>query len=138
MKRENDEDSNSDEAKLEAANNNSNQVDSSPKRRRTEPLLASAMGPTASVAASRVSIVSSVKGSPKPKMSSQSKGGGGRTRLPEKLLKFLNDEPVPDVVWWMPDGNGFAYNIERVQAEFLDKHFRGTKLTSFVRSLNRW
>jgi HSF-type DNA-binding len=64
--------------------------------------------------------------------------GGGRVRLPEKLLKYLNDEPMPDVIWWMPDGNGFAYNIETVQKKFLDICFHGTKLSSFVRSLNRW
>ncbi|CAB9519519.1 HSF-type DNA-binding [Seminavis robusta] len=64
--------------------------------------------------------------------------GGGRVRLPDKLLRYLNDEPVPNVIWWMPDGNGFAYNVETVQAEFLDRYFKGTKLSSFVRSLNRW
>ena len=64
--------------------------------------------------------------------------GGGRVRLPDKLLKHLNGDPMPDVFWWMPGGDGFAYNIGRVQAEFLDVHFSGTKLASFVRSLNRW
>lgn len=137
MKRANDEENNSsDEAKPHAADN-SNQGNPPPKRRRTESL-ANTMGPTTTIVAAKVSIVGSVKGPPKQRMSSQTKSGGGRTRLPEKLLKFLNDEPVPDVVWWMPDGNGFAYNVERVQVEFLDRHFRGTKLTSFVRSLNRW
>lgn len=96
----------------------------------------------AMVFSGRASIQSSSmsKVSPQRKVSGQSKsrGGGGRMRLPEKLLKYLNDEPVPDVVWWMPDGNGFAYNIDTVQTGFLDKFFRGTKLTSFVRSLNRW
>ena len=77
----------------------------------------------------------STKGSPK-RDSSQS--GGGRIRLPDKLLKFLNDEPMPEVIWWMPDGNGFAYNAQTVQTKFLDKCFKGTKLSSFVRSLNRW
>ena len=61
-----------------------------------------------------------------------------RVRLPDKILKYLNDEPMPEVIWWMPDGNGFAYNVETVQEKFLDKCFGGTKLTSFVRSLNRW
>ena len=63
---------------------------------------------------------------------------GGRVRLPDKLLGLLNGRPMPNVFWWMPDGNGFAYNIENVQSEFLDKHFSKTKVTSFVRSLNRW
>lgn len=78
---------------------------------------------------------SSRKGAAK---SGQSPGGGGRVRLPDKLLKHLNEASMPDVFWWMPGGDGFAYNIGRVQAEFLDVHFSGTKLASFVRSLNRW
>ena len=56
----------------------------------------------------------------------------------KSLLKVLNEGFKPDVIWWMPDGNGFAYNVETVQEDFLDKCFKGTKLTSFVRSLNRW
>jgi len=62
----------------------------------------------------------------------------GRMRLPDKLLLLLNGTPMENVFWWIPDGNGFAFNTDTVQTEFLDKHFGGTKLSSFVRSLNRW
>ena len=63
----------------------------------------------------------------------------GRVRLPDKLMGFLNGQSVSkDVLWWQPDGDGFAFDHDRVQKEFLDVHFRGTKLASFIRSLNRW
>ena len=140
MKREDDETSDSNEAKPPAADNSSDVlVPPSPKRQRTSSPKVKAKGQaTARVDSKASSATGSLKISPKQKGGGQSRGGGGRVRLPEKLLKLLNGEPMPDVVWWMPDGNGFAYNLERVQTEFLDKHFKGTKLTSFVRSLNRW
>lgn len=62
----------------------------------------------------------------------------GRARLPDKLMDHLNNEELSDVVWWLPDGNSFAMDSQTVQEKFLDIHFRGTKLTSFIRSLNRW
>lgn len=61
-----------------------------------------------------------------------------RERLPEKLWKHLCVKPIPDTLWWMTDGNGFAFNTENVQVGLLDPFFKGTKLTSFIRSLNRW
>jgi len=64
--------------------------------------------------------------------------GGGRIRLPDKLMEYLSKEVLPDTLWWQPDGDGFAFDTEKIQPNFLDKHFRGTKLTSFIRSLNRW
>lgn len=64
--------------------------------------------------------------------------GGARIRLPDKLMEYLNNEVEKDVLWWQPDGDGFAFDSKTVQKEFLDKHFEGTKLKSFIRSLNRW
>ena len=64
--------------------------------------------------------------------------GRGRARLPEKLMGHLNEEAVPDVLWWLPGAESFAIESSRVQTELLDVHFRGTKLSSFIRSLNRW
>jgi HSF-type DNA-binding len=96
----------------------------------------------AAAAANDDAIVAASKGSNMTRSTTITKrdcgASGGRVRLPEKLLKYLNHEPMPDVIWWMPDGNGFAYNIETVQEKFLDICFQGTKLSSFVRSLNRW
>ena len=64
--------------------------------------------------------------------------GRGRARLPEKLMEHLNAEAAPDVLWWLPAEEAFAVESSRVQTELLDAHFRGTKLSSFIRSLNRW
>lgn len=64
--------------------------------------------------------------------------GGGRIRLPDKLMEYLSKEVLPDTIWWQPDGDGFAFDTDKIQTKFLDQHFRGTKLTSFIRSLNRW
>ena len=64
--------------------------------------------------------------------------GGARIRLPDKLMEYLNNEVEKDVLWWQPDGDGFAFDSKTMQARFLDKHFEGTKLKSFIRSLNRW
>lgn len=64
--------------------------------------------------------------------------GGGRIRLPDKLMEYLNKKVTPKTLWWQPDGSGFAFDADAIQTNFLDVHFRGTKLTSFIRSLNRW
>lgn len=64
--------------------------------------------------------------------------GKGRARLPEKLMDYLDSEVNTDVMWWLPEGTAFAFESSRVQEEFLDSHLRGTKMSSFIRSLNRW
>ena len=64
--------------------------------------------------------------------------GRGRNRLPEKLMDYLNQDVAPGVIWWLPGGEAFAFESSRVQTEFLDIYFRGTKVSSFIRSLNRW
>ena len=63
---------------------------------------------------------------------------GGRVRLPDKLMEILMKDFEPQTIWWQPDGECFAFNSENVQKKVLDVWFRGTKLTSFIRSLNRW
>ena len=63
---------------------------------------------------------------------------GGRVRLPDKLMEILNKEFAPQVMWWQPDGECFAFDSKTVQKKILDVWFRGTKLSSFIRSLNRW
>lgn len=61
----------------------------------------------------------------------------GRIRLPDKLIQYLNNEVTPSL-FWQPDGQGFSIDCDKIQAELLDKYFHGTKLSSFLRSLNRW
>lgn len=63
---------------------------------------------------------------------------GGRVRLPDKLVEILNKDFAPEVIWWQPDGECFAFDSSTVQEKILDVWFRGTKLSSFIRSLNRW
>lgn len=63
---------------------------------------------------------------------------GGRVRLPDKLMEYLNKEVVPDVLYWQEGGKSFSFDSKTAQAELLDKYFGGTKLSSFTRSLNRW
>ena len=53
-------------------------------------------------------------------------------------MRCLCDGVEPEVLWWSPHGNGFTVDAELVQEKLLDVHFRGTKLSSLVRSLNRW
>lgn len=64
--------------------------------------------------------------------------GKGKARLPEKLMEYLNAEVAPEALWWLPNEESFALDSKRVQKEVLDVYFRGTKLPSFIRSLNRW
>jgi HSF-type DNA-binding len=62
----------------------------------------------------------------------------GRVRLPDKLIQYLNNEVAMESLYWQPDGQGFSIDCDKVQRDLLDKHFHGTKLSSFLRSLNRW
>jgi HSF-type DNA-binding len=62
----------------------------------------------------------------------------GRIRLPDKLIQYLNNEVAVESLFWQPDGQGFSIDCDKVQKDLLDKHFHGTKLSSFLRSLNRW
>jgi len=62
----------------------------------------------------------------------------GRVRLPDKLMEYLNKEVAPDALYWMPGGESFALDTEKVQEQILDRYFNGTKLTSFLRSISRW
>lgn len=61
----------------------------------------------------------------------------GRIRLPDKLIQYLNNEVTPSL-FWQPDGQGFSIDCDKIQSELLDQYFHGTKLSSFLRSLNRW
>ena len=61
----------------------------------------------------------------------------GRVRLPDKLMEYLNKE-VSEALYWMPEGEAFAFHTEKAQEQFLDKFFSGTKLSSFLRSISRW
>lgn len=59
-------------------------------------------------------------------------------RLPDKLMSYLNAEIAPECLYWNDGGDSFSVDISSVQAELLNKCFKGMKLSSFTRSLNRW
>ncbi|CAB9499203.1 expressed unknown protein [Seminavis robusta] len=63
---------------------------------------------------------------------------GGRVRLPDKLMEYLNKDVAPEALYWMPDGDSFALDTEKAPAQVLTKYFSGTKMTSFLRSISRW
>ncbi|CAB9521966.1 expressed unknown protein [Seminavis robusta] len=98
---------------------------------------ASARKPAASATASTHVPAAITAAAMMPQDSIPSKGGP-RIRLPDKLIEYLNNEVEQDVLWWQPGGDGFAFDSTTMQSNFLDKHFEGTKLKSFIRSLNRW
>jgi len=52
-------------------------------------------------------------------------------------MEYLNTRVANDVLWWH-ESEGFAFDCNRLQSEFLDKYFEKTKFKSFIRSLNRW
>ena len=62
----------------------------------------------------------------------------GRIRLPDKLIEYLSNDVCPEVLYWHASGESFSFDSKTAQTELLDKFFNGSKLTSFVRSLNRW
>lgn len=62
----------------------------------------------------------------------------GFTTFPEKLMTLLDSGKVKDRMWWLPDGDGFAFKPENFAETVLAQHFQGTKLESFTRKLNRW
>ena len=61
----------------------------------------------------------------------------GFTTFPEKLMKLLDSEEVKDRMWWLPDGDGFAFKPDNFAETVLSRHFGGTRLESFTRKLNR-
>jgi len=64
--------------------------------------------------------------------------GNNRLRLPDKIMKCIMEGIEPEVLWWSPHENGFAFDPDLIQEKILNVQFRGTKLTSFIRGLNRW
>ena len=56
--------------------------------------------------------------------------------FPRLLMKLLNEEAAGDALWWLPDGKAFAIDPKTVPSKILDKHFRGTKFSSFIRRLH--
>jgi hypothetical protein len=62
----------------------------------------------------------------------------GFKSFPEKLMSLLDSEELKDHIWWLPDGDSFAFIPEGFADAVLNVHFQGTRLESFTRKLNRW
>lgn len=62
----------------------------------------------------------------------------GFTTFPEKLMRLLDSEEAKDRMWWLPDGDGFAFRPDNFAETVLAQHFGGTRLESFTRKLNRY
>lgn len=77
------------------------------------------------------------RGRGEPSSGGVSKQKTGRIRLPDKLFQYLEEKATP-ALFWQKDGEGFSIDSNIIQEELLDKYFYGTKLSSFMRSLNRW
>lgn len=75
------------------------------------------------------------KGKPK-------KGDDGTVKaaaFPEKIMELLQGELAPNAIYWLPEGEAIAVDPDSFKdSTVISKQFRGNKLSSFVRSLNRW
>jgi len=59
--------------------------------------------------------------------------------FPQKIMEVLQQGLAPKAIYWLPEGEAIALNPDHFQDnDVISKHFRGNKLSSFVRSLNRW
>ena len=57
--------------------------------------------------------------------------------FPQRLMEMLDDEVVPDAMWWAEEGKAFAMDLSKF-GDVLQHHFQATKYASFTRKLNKW
>lgn len=57
--------------------------------------------------------------------------------FPRKLMALLQQEKAPDGIYWLPSGDVFAMQTDKME-DVLNKNFQGTKFMSFTRTLNKW
>ena len=59
--------------------------------------------------------------------------------FPEKIMELLQGDLAPNAIYWLPEGEAIAVDPDSFKdSTVISKQFRGNKLSSFVRSLNRW
>jgi len=59
--------------------------------------------------------------------------------FPEKIMELLQGGLAPKAIYWLPEGEAIAVDPDNFKdSTVISKQFRGNKLSSFVRSLNRW
>ena len=61
------------------------------------------------------------------------------TSFPMRLFEIVSKDRHPDIISWLPHGQGFMIHDKTRFAEtILPHYFDGTKFTSFTRRLKRW
>ena len=70
------------------------------------------------------------------------KGDSGSLKaatFPKKIMELLQGDLAPTAIYWLPEGEAIAVDPDCFKDNtVISKQFRGNKLSSFVRSLNRW
>lgn len=65
--------------------------------------------------------------------------GGKSPTFPEKIMDLLQSGLATNAIYWLPEGEAIAVDPDNFKdCNIINKQFRGNKLSSFVRSLNRW
>lgn len=78
-------------------------------------------------------------GSGKSKSKKGDNSGLKTSSFPEKIMELLLGGLAPNAIYWLPEGEAIAVDPDNFKdSTIISKHFRGNKLSSFVRSLNRW
>lgn len=57
--------------------------------------------------------------------------------FPQRLMEMLDNQVVPDAMWWAEGGKAFALDLSKFE-DVLHNHFQATKYASFTRKLNKW
>ncbi|CAB9505231.1 HSF-type DNA-binding [Seminavis robusta] len=80
------------------------------------------------------------KSSKKAKKVDQPSPSKGTTpSFPEKIMELLQKNMASNAIYWLPEGEAIAVDPDNFKdSTVISKQFRGNKLSSFVRSLNRW
>lgn len=79
------------------------------------------------------------KGSSKSKSKKGDHSGAKTATFPEKIMEVLQGNLAPGAIYWLPEGEAIAVDPDSFKDNaIISKQFRGNKLSSFVRSLNRW
>ena len=79
------------------------------------------------------------KGSGKVKSRKGDQAGSKAATFPEKIMDLLQAGLAPKAIYWLPEGEAIAVDPDNFKdSTVISKQFRGNKLSSFVRSLNRW
>lgn len=54
-----------------------------------------------------------------------------------QVMDILVSEDASSTMWWLEDGRSFAVKTSTLEEDVLDKHFRGSKASSFTRRMSK-